>query len=191
MLTYSQDHHHVELVLHRLLGVLRMLRDLHGGVLQADGKRQEHYQIPRAAPVVFKALLALLIFASTPAHSNYAQFQLSAAFKDCRKYVSESAKQLVLMSKEDQCQAEGSYDPVYGEGLLAIMLANLQDKLSPEGQTFYLTELYHDYAVKTVSCISQRMLLAQLIQVSSNTRSVRRPAYGFMKISNSFAKKSR
>ncbi|KAL8734120.1 MAG: hypothetical protein Q9166_001605 [cf. Caloplaca sp. 2 TL-2023] len=60
------------------------------------------------------------------------------------------------MSRQNQPCAPDSCDPVYSEGLLAIMLATLQDKLSPNGNTFYLTQIYKDYAVKMASCVTRK-----------------------------------
>lgn len=111
-------------------------------------------------PIAFKALIAFLSFASAPSRSAYARTQLEASYRECRRYIGESAEQLVIMVKQECPENGARCDPAYGEDLLALMLANLQNKLSPEGGAFYLTELYNEYAVKMVSQFNQTYLPA-------------------------------
>ena len=166
------------------------MQALQTGVLRKDGKQQDCYQLPRAAPIAFKALMAFLIFASAPSPSAFNQSQLKGTFADCKKYVFESMKQLVIMSRQPQPDEIESYEAVYSEGLLALMLANLQSKLSSYGDTFYLTELYNDFAVKMVGDKSRSLRLTSL-HTCSNIPSANKPAYGYTRRSSIFAKKLR
>ncbi|KAL8823816.1 MAG: hypothetical protein Q9191_005525 [Dirinaria sp. TL-2023a] len=150
----DEDHVRVENILLQLLQVLRTIRDMRAGVLRPDGEQSELLYLPRAAPIAFKSLVVLLVFAGAPSRSAYAQKQLDATFSACQRYLLESMKQLVGMVGFDK--AELNFDPVYGEGLLAIMMENLQNMLSPEGATFYLTELYNEYAIKMQYSVSHK-----------------------------------
>lgn len=126
-----------------------MLRDMRIGALRPDGEQPGIFQLPQATPIAFKSFIVFLMFARAPSHSAYSQTQLDATFSACQRYILQSRKQLVGMVGFDN--PEPNCDPVYGEGLLAIMLENLQDMLSSESGSFHLTELYNEYAAKMVS----------------------------------------
>ena len=136
-----------------MLNILHMMRDLQIGVLKKDGQQSDCYRIPQAAPIAFKALLAFLIFVSASSRSAYTQSQTTSAFEDCQKHIFECLKQLVTMTRQNQSQAASTFNPVFGEGLLSIMLENLQNKHTADGGAFHLTELYNEYAVKLVGGI--------------------------------------
>lgn len=163
---------------------------MRAGVLRSDGEQSELFHLPRAAPIAFKSLVVFLVFADAPSRSAYGQTQLDATFSACQRYIVESMKQLVGMVGFDK--AEVDYEPVYGEGLLAIMLENLQNMLSPEGATFYLTELYNEYAIKMVSFRFLKWSpISRLTNDSSNTRSVTKLALEYTKTSRCFVMRSR
>ena len=139
-----------EELLQQLVDLLELMEEIHIGATTVEKRLQECYRIPRAMPIAFKALVFLMIFASASLHSPFSRWQTKAAYDECRTHLIESKIQLALLSRKGHYQQMNDYAPVYSESLLAMMLANLQEKISTE-EEFLLTEVYNEHAINMVS----------------------------------------